>query len=119
MLGLLRRLEALHLAFSAPRWPVRVFRSVVQISTGPVLYLRQDLAARSPIAAQAIGDDALRLVLEPREQALEEALGGGGIPAVLDQDVEHDAVLVHRTPEIVQLAVDLQKHLIQVPGVAR
>src|SRR3954453_17656215 len=35
------------------------------------------------------------------------------------RDVEHVAVLVHGTPEIVLLATDAQKHLIHEPFVAR
>ena len=42
-----------------------------------------------------------------------------GIPTILDQDVEHDAVLIDRTLEIVQLAADFQEHLIEVRSVAR
>jgi hypothetical protein len=71
-----------------------------------MLHLGQDVAVRGPVATQAIGDDALRLVLEPREQVLEEALRSRGITAVLHQNVEHNTILVPRTPEIVQLAVD-------------
>ena len=67
---------------------------------------------RNPVAAQAVGDEALRVVLELSEQALEEAPGRRGIPPLLHQDVEHDTVLVHRAPEIVQLAVDAQENLI-------
>jgi hypothetical protein len=73
----------------------------------------------SAIATQAIGDDAPGLLLQAGEQPLEEALRRSDVPAVLDQDVEHDAVLIDRTPEIVQLAIHLQDHLIEVPNVAR
>ncbi len=37
----------------------------------------------------------------------------------LDEDVEHLAVLVHRTPEGVQLAPDADEHRVEVPRVAR
>jgi hypothetical protein len=66
-----------------------------------------------------IGDVLPRLVSEAGQQALEEALRCRGIPPPLDQDVEHAAVLVRRTPGIVPDAIDAQKHLIEVPGVAR
>jgi hypothetical protein len=59
------------------------------------------------------------LYRSPASRRLKKPLGGGGVPAALHQDVEHDAVLVHRTPEVVQHAVDAQIHLIEVPGVAR
>ena len=61
---------------------------------------------RGTVAAQAVGDEAARLVPQPVQQSLEKALCGGGIPAILHEDIEHDPVLVHRPPEIVQHAVD-------------
>jgi hypothetical protein len=75
--------------------------------------------AHCPIATQPVGDDLPRLVSETGQQALEEALGSRGLPPLLDQDVEHDAVLVHRAPEIVQDAIDPWKHLIKMPGITR
>jgi hypothetical protein len=72
----------------------------------------QAIALRDAVAAEPIRDDLSRLVLEAHQQAFEEAFGSRGIAAVLDQDVEYDTVLVHRTPEIEQLAVYLQVHLI-------
>src|SRR4028119_1369088 len=60
-----------------------------------------------------------RRVREPGEEAPEKASGRGGVPAVLDQDVEHDAVLIHRPPEVVEHAVDPDVDLIEVPRFAR
>jgi hypothetical protein len=80
--------------------------------------LGQQIAMRRTIAPQAIGDDPPRLVLEARQQTLEEASGGRGIAPILDQDVEYDAVLIDCAPEILQISVDLQEHLIEVPDVA-
>jgi hypothetical protein len=68
---------------------------------------------------QSIGHDAPGLVLQASQQALEEALGCGGISPVLHEKIEHHAVLVDRAPEVVQLALDLQEHFTEVPGVAR
>jgi hypothetical protein len=79
----------------------------------------QDVTVRNAVAAKAVGDEALWLVLQPSQQALEETLGCRGVPAVLNQDIEDDAVLIDGASEIVQLAVDFQKHLIEVPSVAR
>ena len=73
---------------------------------------------RHAITAQAISDQAPRFVFQPVQQTLEEALGRRGTPAVLHEDVEHDPVLVHCPPEIVQHAVDPDEHLIEVPGVS-
>jgi hypothetical protein len=41
-----------------------VLRSVVQVPTAAVPHIRQHFPLRDAIAAQAIGDDAARLVLE-------------------------------------------------------
>jgi hypothetical protein len=68
----------------------------------------QNLALRHAMAAQAVRDDALRLVLQIGEQSLDEALGRSRVPPVLHQDVEHDPVLVNQAPEVEELAVDLQ-----------
>ena len=69
------------------------------------------------VAAQAVGDQATRLVLEASQQPLEEALGGFAIAAALDQDVEHHAMLVDCAPEIMQRAIDADEDLVQVPDV--
>ena len=74
---------------------------------------------RHAVAAQPVGDDLPRPVREAGQQALEEALGSRGIPPILDQDVEHDAMLIDRAPEVVQDAIDPQLNLIKVPDIAR
>jgi len=58
---------------------------------------------RDVVAAQAVGDDASRLVTQLLQQPFEEALGCWGISPVLDQDVEHDAVLVDGTLKVAKL----------------
>nr|WP_233553479.1 hypothetical protein [Pseudoroseomonas wenyumeiae] len=66
-------------------------------------HLGQQIAMRRTVAPQAIDDEPPRLVLEARQQALEEAFGGRGIPPILDQDVEYVAVLINGAPEILQI----------------
>jgi hypothetical protein len=48
LLGLVGRLEALHLPFSTSRRPVRVLSSIVEVATLPVLDIRQHLSLRAP-----------------------------------------------------------------------
>ena len=36
----------------------------------------------------------------------------------LDQNVKHVAILIHCTPEVVNAAVDLEEHFVEVPPVA-
>ena len=78
----------------------------------------QDCSLSDTIAAQAISDEASGPVSQPMQQALKETLGGCPVPPILYQDVEHDPVLVHRAPQIVQYAPDADEHLIKVPGIS-
>src|SRR4051795_12709254 len=59
-----------------------------------------------------------RHLTEPLQQLAEQALGGPFVPPALHQDVEHEAVLIHRTPQPVLLAGDLEDDLIEVPFVS-
>ena len=56
--------------------------------------------------------------MQSLEQSFEESLGGFGVTACLNQDIEHDTVLIDGAPEIVRLALDPDEHRIEVPFVA-
>jgi hypothetical protein len=70
------------------------------------------------VASQLIGDDHARDVLKALQQPSKEAFGGFAIPPWLNEDVEHDAVLIHGTPQIMLHALDPNEHFIKVPFVA-
>ena len=95
LLRLPSRLEALHLPLSSPSGSMRILCSVIQVPACPMPDIRKDRSVSDAIAAQTVGDEASRLVFQPMQQALEEALGSCAVPAVLHQDVQHDAMLVH------------------------
>src|SRR6202522_1364871 len=67
------------------------------------------------VASQHVGHDHPRHIVLALQQAPEEALGGFGISALLNEDVEHNAVLIHAAPKIVLHALDPDEHLVQVP----
>ena len=69
------------------------------------------------VAAQPVGDDDPRHVLQALEEFAEELLGGQRVSAWLDQDVEYGAVLVDRAPQVVDRAVDADEDLVEVPPV--
>ena len=73
---------------------------------------------RRLIASELVGDQRPRYPALLGQQVTEEPLGGLGIPARLDQDVEDVAVLVDGPPQVVTTAVDGQEHLVEVPLVA-
>ncbi len=80
---------------------MRVLGPIVQIAALPVFDIRQQRALRHAIAAEFVGDDDARNILETLQRPLEEALRRPGIAAALHQDIEHDANLIDGAPEIV------------------
>jgi hypothetical protein len=57
--------------------------------------------------------------LKTLQQLSEESLRGFGVPAWLNEDVEHDAVLIHGAPKIMSHALDPNEHLVEVLFVPR
>ena len=82
-----------------------------------MLDLRKQLALSHAVASQLIGHDYARYMLKTLQQPSEESLCGFGIPAWLNEDVEHDAILIHRAPKIMLHALDPDEHLVEVPFV--
>src|SRR5258708_29945362 len=90
---------------------------VVQISALAMFNLWKQLAVCDAVAAQLIGHDHSRHVLQALEQSFDESFRGIGIPPRLNEDIEDDAVLIHGTPKIVLYSLDANEHLVQVPFV--
>src|SRR4051794_27854173 len=85
----------------------------------PVLDRGHDLRLRRAVARQLVRDHDTRGPALLLQQLAKQALGGLLVAPALDQDVEHDAILVHGPPEPVLLAPDHQAHFVQVPLVSR
>jgi hypothetical protein len=49
------------------------------------------------------------------EKLAEKALGRARVPPGLDQDIQHDPILIDCSPELMDLASDPDQHLIEVP----
>jgi hypothetical protein len=96
---------------------MRVLDPIVQVLRAAMLDRCQQLAVGDLVAAEFIGDDHPRHVLQVFEQLAEESFGGHRISAGLDQNVEHVAVLVDRAPKVVPRAVDPDEHFVTVPFV--
>jgi hypothetical protein len=67
------------------------------------------------VAGQLVGDQHPRYVAQALEQLAEEPSRGLRVTPGSDQDVQDIPVLVHRPPQIMSLAVDLDEHLVKVP----
>jgi hypothetical protein len=76
----------------------------------------QQLAPGHTVASQLIGHDHPRDKLNVLQQPAKEVLRGFAIPPWLNEDVEHNAVLVHGTPKIMLSALDPDENPIKVTG---
>jgi hypothetical protein len=106
------RLEPTHDAFTLAGGLVGVFRTAVQVSVLSVLYAREHVPLRSPIAFELIRDDDSWDVGQPLEELVEELLCSVLVAPPLHQDAEDIAILIHGAPEVVAFTVDRQKHFI-------
>jgi hypothetical protein len=73
------------------------------------------LALSHTVASQLIGYDHPRHILKAFQQPSKEPFGGFVIPSRLNEDVEHEAVLIHSTPTIVLRTLYPDEHLIKIP----
>src|SRR5260370_32907526 len=113
-LRVVRRLEALHLPFPTPGWSMRDLSSIIQIAALPVFNIREQRALRHAIAAQFVGDEDTRRILQTFQQALEKALCRPCIAASLPQDIKHEADLIARAPESMTHTPDRNEELTAV-----
>src|SRR5690349_18874293 len=84
-----------------------------------MLAVRQCSTNRGQVAGELIGDHHARLdATLTVKHAMQEALSGDLIAPLLDQDVQHDSVLVNGPPQPVAFAADLQRNFLEMPLVA-
>ena len=110
-------LESLHAPLSLTGGLVGVLRAVIQIAVLAMFDAGQEFPLRGAVALELIGHDDPRHVLAPFAELAEELLRGLLVAVALYQDVQHMAVLIHRPPEVVALAIDGEKDLIEMPFV--
>jgi len=76
------------------------------------------LALGRAVAGQLVCNQDARGAPLLLQQLSQQAFGGPFVPPALHQDVEHDAVLVHRAPQPVLLAGNFDGNLVEVPLVS-
>jgi hypothetical protein len=116
VLRLFGRFEPLHLPLSSPRRPLRVLGPIVQISASSVVDVGKQLAPSDAIASQLVGHDHPRDVSQTLQKPPEEALRGVGIAPDLNENVEHNAILIDGAPEVMLDALDPDEDLASRPG---
>ncbi len=107
-----------HLTLSLPGRLVRGFGPVVRVPVRAVDDGRHHCAAGGWVAEQLVGDHSSGDTALSFQQLPEEPGGGPLIAPRRYKDVDHVAVLVHGTPQILLPPLDLDEYLVQMPGVA-
>ena len=108
--------EAPHASLPLTRWLMRVFGAVVQVSMLPVDYAGHHHSFRSCVAAQLVGYDhpGTTMIVCP-QQLKEESHSRESITLWLNENIDDNAVLINRSPEVMPHTIDLQEHLIEMP----
>ena len=78
---------------------------VVQVAVLPVFGPREELSLRRTIAFELIRDHHPRHIVVSLEELAEARLGRVRVPSALHQDIQHIPLLIHRPPEVMQLAI--------------
>ena len=112
------RSKAPHVALALPRELVGDFGPVVGVTRGVIHDRRHDDSVRGAVAPKPIGDEAACDAAGPLEQESKEPGGCVAVPAGLEQDVDHIAVLVDRTPEVLALPANGHEEFVQVASVS-
>jgi hypothetical protein len=76
---------------------------------------RQNLAFGRSVTSKLIDHDHVGTSRDPLSNSRKKRLAPRCAAVALSQDVEDVAILVHATPNAVQLATDTDEHFIEVP----
>ncbi len=101
-----------------PGWLMRILGPIVLSLVLAVLNTRHDFSSRSTVAPQLVCDDHSRDIPQSFQELAEEFLSRLLISAALDQDIQHIAILIHCTPEVMETTIDLEEHLVEMPSIA-
>ena len=80
-------------------------------------YQGHDLSMCDTVASQSVGNDTKRFTSLTLEELAKESPRRPPVSTALYENVNHVAVLIYRTPEIVALSIDCHEHFVQVPRV--
>jgi hypothetical protein len=112
---MLGRLESLEDPLTLAHWEMGVLRTVVQPLVASVFGRGQHPLDGRHVAGELVGDNYPRRTASCCEDAAQERHGSLLIPPLLDQNVQHEPILIDCPPQPVLLSSDLQLHLVNVP----
>ena len=96
---------------------MRILRPIVQALVRTMLDTGHDLPLRRTMGSKLIGDHNARGRTLPFQKLAHQLLGSSGIAAVLDQNVEDEAMLIDGAPQPVFLPANGYDDLVEVPFV--
>ena len=117
-LSLRYRLKLTHPSLPYPGRLMRLLCSIVGIPVTDVDGFRYQLAMRYTITPKLICHDLPGLAAMPSQQTFEEPLSRSAIPAGLEIHIDNFSILVHSSPKVELLAINLDEDFIDVECVA-
>ena len=117
-LGVLAGFEPPHSPLALTCRLMRVLRAVVQMPVLPVRNARHHHSPGHTVTAELVSNNDSRFTPGCPQQPAEEANGGKPIPPGLDQNIEHNTVLIDSSPQIMRDTIDLEEDFIQMPFIA-
>ena len=109
--------EPLHRPFPSSERKVGILRPVVQMPARPLPSARAQIPQRGPVGRQLVCHNLLRPAMPPHgfpEEFQRRLL----VTGLCHKAFQHFALVIHRPPQIMPLAVDLHENLIKVPSPA-
>ncbi len=97
---------------------MRHLSSIAGVDRRVVDSIGQDRSRGGRITKELVRDQPPRPFPLAGQDLAEEACRGSSVAAPLHKDLEHVAVLVHGSPQIVLLPGDLDEYFVNVPSVA-
>ena len=95
-----RRCAPLQAPLTRARRLMRALGAMIEVAVLPMLATGQDVPLRRAVAPALVRDEHPWPVGQALEQRAAELLGGGFVPARLDQEIEDVAVWIHGPPQI-------------------
>src|SRR5918911_2062207 len=87
-LGMTRRLEAAHRAFTLTGWLVRVLRAIVEPPVATMLHAWHHFLLGCLVTGELVGDDHAWDLRTACEEVADEPLRRSFVPAALHQEIE-------------------------------
>ena len=97
---------------------MRILSAIVQTLMLAVFDVKAQLRPCSAVRTKLVRDHDPRRCAGGFEELPHEPLRSAGVSSTLDQDVEHETILIDRAPKPVLLAGDRDDDLIHMPCVA-